>query len=115
MSDKGTIGELACAAYMAREGYDVFFDTSGKTSFDFIAHKNGILIRVQVKTTSTRTPEDTGWIVTLKATRPNRTRSKHIQFDRNSCDVLAVFIEPDNRVVVIQANTIKQKSAIVVR
>jgi len=114
MSDLGTIGELKSAAHFAAQGYFVFMDTSGKAPFDLVVYKDR-LQRVQVKSTRTKTPEDTGWIVTLKSHRPNRSGTKRIPFDNTTCDLLCVYIEPEDRVVVLESATIKSRYGLVVK
>lgn len=47
--EKGNLGELIAMKEMVKKGYDVLLPTSDHVPFDFVAHKNGELTKVQVK------------------------------------------------------------------
>jgi len=47
--EKGNLGELIAMKEMVKRGYDVLLPTSDHVPFDFVAHKDGELIKVQVK------------------------------------------------------------------
>lgn len=47
--EKGVIGELAVAAHLAREGWQVLFPYGENCRYDLVIERNGIFKRVQVK------------------------------------------------------------------
>jgi hypothetical protein len=49
-SGKGAAAELIACAYLMRQGYDVYRCESPHAPFDLVAHQNGIMQRVEVKT-----------------------------------------------------------------
>jgi hypothetical protein len=48
----GAASELRAAAHLLAQGYDVYRSVADHATFDMIAHRNGELIRVEVKTVS---------------------------------------------------------------
>lgn len=105
---QGSIGEAKVICKLLEEGYSVFTQFSGKASFDMIAEKDGELKRIEVKSTRTKSKSKNYWSVQLKKVRPNRSQNKIVRFDKNQCDILAVYIEPEDKVVLINSDTINQ-------
>lgn len=96
MDDKSRITGLSQARVVSelfRQSFDVFTEFSGKSPFDLIAHKDGKLYRVQVKSTSAKKNKYGSWSIQLKKVRANKTENKIHLFDHTSCDILAVYIE----------------------
>lgn len=108
------LGESLVIAEFIRRDYDVFTQFSGKEPFDMAVHKEGKLYRVEVKSTSNRTKEDRGWKVQLRKSRSNLTETKINKFDPNSCDILAVFIEPVNKIVILESSNITVRSELTI-
>jgi Holliday junction resolvase-like predicted endonuclease len=46
---EGAAREAICKADLLRRGFEVFIAGAGNTSFDIVAYKHGILLRVEVK------------------------------------------------------------------
>jgi len=87
----------------------------GKGFFDLIVTKDGIkLERVEVKCTKRRTKSNSGWEVQIKSVRPNRTKSIIRKFDSTRSDMLVVYIEPLDRIVVYNSEDIKVTCALVI-
>lgn len=103
----GNLAEIRVAAELLRERYEVFVGWGGKTSCDLIALKDGVLHRVQVKGTRTRSigPKGTvgGYTVQLRSVRSNKTANVVKTFDAGVCDLLGIYIEPEDRVVILKA------------
>lgn len=106
--DSGRIGEIAVAKQYTMNGYYVFFDQSGKCPVDLIVWKDGITSTIQVKTTSYRVGNS--WLVQLKSVRPNRTKNTIKHFDNTAVDYLAIYIIPEDRVIILQASEVTQTS-----
>jgi len=103
MNNLGILGESRVISELIKCKYEVFTQFSGKAPFDMVAYKDSTLYRVEVKSTRTRTKYDTGWEVQLKRSRPNRSSNIIHKFDNTSCDILAIYIEPLDEVLLIQS------------
>jgi len=112
MTDVSLLGEAKAITCFIENGYDVFTQFSGKSSFDFVAYKNDKLYRVEVKTTTRRSRADTGWEVQLKRVRPNRTGNNIAIFDNASCDFLCIYIQPIDKIYIIESCNVKATSAL---
>lgn len=110
----GELGESKAISEFIRDGFDVFTQFSGKAPFDLVICRDGILQRVEVKTTKTRTPYDTGWRIQLRKIRSNLSETKIHKFDKNQSDLLAVYIAPLDRVVILNSNEITVSSALTI-
>lgn len=110
----GNLAEAKVIAKLVEDGFDVFVQLSGKAPFDLVAHRDGELLRVQVKGTSSKTRYG-AYQVQLKAVRSNRTRNTIHYFDPCRCDVLAVCVEPLDRVCFVRAEDIKARGQLNLR
>lgn len=95
----GILGEAKAASFFVENGFDVFVPIGGKTPFDLAVHRDGVLFRVEVKYSEIKTP--TGWRVRIKRSRHNKNENIEYHFDQNSCDLLAVYIGPLDRIITI--------------
>lgn len=50
----GAVGELSASIALMRNGYDVYRAQSPHAPFDLIAHKDGVLLRVEVRVVARR-------------------------------------------------------------
>jgi Holliday junction resolvase-like predicted endonuclease len=102
----GVLGEAAVLKELIKQGYTVFTQFSGASPFDMVAYKNNILYRVSVKSTECldryKTPA-----YRVKLSQLHYKTTKH--FDNTSCDILAVYIVPEDKVLFFDAKTIYQK------
>lgn len=110
----GSLGESKVAAELSRHRFHVFIQTTGKAPFDLVAYKNGHLYRVNVKTTQ-RLSKWGSWEVKIASVRSNRTGNRIVPFDFASCDVLAVYIEPLDKVCFLHSSEVAGKSYIALR
>ena len=110
----GSVGESKVASELSRHRFHVFIQTTGKAPFDLVVYKDGYLYRVNVKTTQ-RLDKWGSWEVQIKSVRSNRTKNRVVPFDPLSCDVLAVYIEPLDRVCFLRASEVSEKCSIALR
>ncbi len=110
----GSLAEAKVIAKLIENSFDVFIQFSGKAPFDIVAYRDGQMLRVQVKGTSSRTRYGV-FQVLLKAVRPNRTGNVIHYFDSSQCDVLAVYIEPLDKVCFLHATEISAKAQLNLR
>ena len=110
---QGDLGEIKVAAHFMQLGYQVF-TCLGKGFFDLIITKDGInLERVEVKSTSRRSRNDTGFEVQLKRVRPNRTKSTIHKWDSTKCDKLAIYVVPIDKIVVFDSEDVKVSNSMI--
>jgi len=98
---QGALGEAAVLKELIKQGYTIFTQFSGHSPFDLVAYKDSMLFRVSVKSTIV----DEGypsWRVNLY----QGSHGKFTGFDKTSADILAVYIVPEDRVVLFDTNTI---------
>lgn len=110
----GSVGESKVASELSRYRFHVFIQTTGKAPFDLVVYKDGYLYRVNVKTTQSINKWGS-WEVQIKSIRSNRTKNRVVPFDPLSCDVLAVYIEPLDRVCFLRTSEISGRSSIALR
>ncbi len=111
---QGILGESRVIVELIKQDYDVFTQFSGKSPFDIVAYKDDVLYRVEVKSSACRSRSDTGWEVQLKRIRPNRSGNTIHKFDNSSCDILAIYIEPIDKVLLLNASEISNKSMLTI-
>lgn len=110
----GSLGESKVAAELSRHRFHVFTQTTGKAPFDLVAYKDGYLYRVNVKTTQSLSKWGS-WEVKIASVRSNRTGNRIVPFDFASCDVLAVYIEPLDKVCFLHSSEVAGKNYIALR
>lgn len=111
----GSVGEIAAQLSFLKQGYEVYAPVTDNTTFDFMVHRDGILETVEVKSTNTRTRQDTGWVVQLKSTRSNRNTNRIKNFDNTKMDYLSVYVEPLDKIITYRTLDVQSKSALVIR
>ena len=94
--------------HFLQNGYEVYSSISDNSEFDIIVSKDGILKKVEIK--SVNYIRGSSYEVQLKSVRANKTSNKIRYFDSKRVDILAVFIEPENKVVIYDALEIKSKT-----
>jgi hypothetical protein len=108
----GNLGELAVAKEFARKGYEIYMPVGDNATHDLLVAKDGKIYRVEVKSTSVI--RGAGYVVQIKKVRSNKTKSKITGFDNSLVDILAVYIVPEDRVVLFDAKTVDVKSTLTV-
>ncbi len=109
----GSLAEAKVLSKLVESQFDVFVQFSGKAPFDLVAHWGGEVQRVSVKGTSTKIRE--AYQVQLREVRPNRTGNVVRHFDPARCDVLAVYVEPVDKVCFLRSDEVSSKSVLNLR
>tara|TARA_R110002167_G_scaffold164799_7_gene361750 strand:+ start:513 stop:851 length:339 start_codon:yes stop_codon:yes gene_type:complete len=104
-STRGAIAELITKAHFLVEGYNVYDQITGKEKHDMIIEKDGLLETVEVK--STTIIKNNSWFVKLRKTSGNNCRSMY------DCDVLALYIVKEDRLVIKRG--IKNRASISIK
>lgn len=113
MPKSGALGEIAVMKHFLREGYEVYSSVSDNSEYDMIVAKEGTLLKVEVK--STGYLRDGSYEVQLKSVRANRTGNKIKYFDNARVDFLAVYIEPEDLVIVYKASEVASRTTMKVK
>ena len=58
--------------------------------------------------------QKTGWSVQLRTVRPNRTTCVIKNFDNTTCDILAIYIEPEDRILIFKSLDVNVKTSMVI-
>lgn len=117
MDDKtylGALGEARVIAELTRNRFHVFSQVSGKAPFDLVAYKDNQLYRISVKAVGKK-DEKGVYNIQPKTVRPNRTCNKITNFDNTSCDLLAIYLQEDDEVVIFKSSEVVVKSAMTIR
>lgn len=109
--DIGRLGEAKIIAHLVSEGYEVYSPLFGNTSCDLIVIKDGEVARVECKTTSKLNRYGT-YTLMLRKTRHNRTKNTITSFDASKCEILACYIAPEDRIVLLNAKEYDGRSTI---
>lgn len=106
----GVVGEAFVKLQLLRKGYEVYIGDDC-TSVDMIAlhPETRQILRVEVKTTRRRNTNDSGWFTDI------RSSYSDANFDSEKVDVLAIYIEPLDRVLFIPSKTIKTKTSVLIK
>lgn len=105
-TDLGRLGEVKAMTALTQMGWYPFTDISGKCPVDIIAWKDGMTKTFQVKSTAFIAPSG-NYQVSIKSSRPNKTKNITKKFDPNVVDYLAVYITPKDQVYFIPAQDVK--------
>ena len=57
----GSISELKAAVALMEQGYEIFIPMNRHSSFDLVAHRDGKIYRIEVKTNKCTTPVERIW------------------------------------------------------
>lgn len=109
-----TLAEMKVATVLTEQGYEVFNQISGKSPFDFVAHKDGSLLKVEVKSTMTKASKYGSWEIAIKRTRSNRTSSTTHHFNGDLYDILAIYIHEIDRVCFFNSKLVTNQSSITI-
>ncbi len=97
---KGRLGEVKVIAYLIELAYEIYLPFSNNSKYDLIAIKDGILNRISVKFTSVKRPSGC-WVVEMRQIYRGKNVVNIDKFDRTQCDLIAVYIGPIDKVVLI--------------
>lgn len=106
---KGRLAEAKVIAYLIENNYETYVPFSNNSKYDVIALKDGIIKRVSIKFTSVKKPSGS-WAVEM---RQISRRNKHINIDKfnnTEYDLVAVYIGPKDKVILIDAARVKTRS-----
>ena len=88
---KGNLTELQCIAAFYEIGYSVSIPYGENSRYDFIADVDGHLLRVQVKSSSTKDDGKT-YTFSCRSSRTNGKRTINKKYTKSEIDYFATFI-----------------------
>lgn len=89
---KGNLTELQCISAFYEMGYSVSIPYGENSRYDFIADVEGHLIRVQVKTSSTK-DDGKSYSFSCRSSRTNGKRTINKKYTKSEIDYFATFIK----------------------
>ncbi len=101
--------------HLLEQGYEVYSSVTDNSYYDMLIFKEGQVFRVEVKSTRTKSFKSDSWTVQIKGVRANKTENKLVRFDNSDVDFLAIYIEPEDRVILLDAKSVTQKCAIQIK
>ena len=90
-NSKGNLGIGKAISYFTENEFVVSIPLNDTQKYDLVVDINGILSRVQVKTTTTL--QSKSYRVDLRTSGGNRSRYKYENFDKTKIDILFVFTD----------------------
>ena len=88
---KGNLTELQCLTAFYAEGCHVSLPYGENSRYDMIVDVNGILIKVQVKTSSLKSDNEDAIIFSCRSSYVNSTGTKNIRYTEKEIDYFATF------------------------
>lgn len=108
---QGDLGEARAIFELTRLGYILSKPLINHVPYDLIADKNGVLYRVQVKTSQCSPNNPNIFAINLVTSGGNTKVNIRRAFDHNKVDLLFVLVN-DGRCWLIPTNTITAKTSI---
>ena len=88
---KGNLTELQCITYLYQLGYQCSIPYGENSRYDFIVDIDGILIRVQVKTSSKKDGEGNAIEFSCRSSRVNSQGTINKRYTKEEIDYFATF------------------------
>lgn len=104
---RGNIGMGYAIAKLTELGYNISIPITDSQDYDLIADLEGVLLKVQVKTTSYKDKKSEYYMVALRT----RTYNKLKSFTGSDCDLLFVLTE-SGQMYLIPKNEIKVRNGL---
>lgn len=111
---QGSLAEIKAIEWFTRRNYFIYKSFYGYEPVDFIVEKDKKLSKVSVKSTTQRTPYNTGWICGIKSVRANKFSNNIVNFDSTDIDYLCVHLVALDKLIVYNAKLLTVKTAITV-
>ena len=106
-SRRGNIGMGYAIAKLTELGYNISIPITDSQDYDLIADLAGVLLKVQVKTTSYKDKKSEYYMVALRTKTYNKLKS----FTDSDCDLLFVLTE-SGQMYLIPKNEIKVRNGL---
>lgn len=102
MDDKtyfSSLAETKIIHEFTKDKWHVFNQVSGKAPFDIVIYKDGVIKRVSIKSCN----KEKGWgdkyQIEVGRVRSNKTENKIYKFSKEECDILAIYLVKEDKIV----------------
>jgi hypothetical protein len=107
---QGNLAEAEALKYFVSLGYEVYLPFGTASTVDMIVCNEEETLRVSVKSTSLPSKTKGKWRVNLS----QNVRDGRICFKPEKCDLVFVYIVPEDRIIVFDSKDIKVKTELTV-
>lgn len=90
---KGIITELQCITAFNQLGYHISIPYGENSRYDFIADIDGLLIRVQVKTSHYKDEDKSAIVFSCRSSHTNLHETKNIKYTNKEIDFFCTYFE----------------------
>jgi Holliday junction resolvase-like predicted endonuclease len=97
------------------QGYEVYSPITDNTLYDMIVSKGGGLYKVEVKSTKSPERRSGAYKVQLKRVRSNKNTNTIHYFDNSSVNILAVYLEDIDKVIIMDSLEVVSKTELTIR
>ena len=112
MDDKtyyGSLAETRVIYELSKKGYHIFNQISGKAPFDIVIYKDGVMKRVSIKCCNKKGNTAGTYQIEIGRVRSNKTSNTIYKFDKDECDILAIYVVEIDEVFYLDPITIHNK------
>lgn len=88
---KGIVTELQCITAFNQLGYHISIPYGENSRYDFIADINGILIRVQAKTSHYKDDLQNSIVFSCRSSRKNMTAARNVRYTNKEIDYFCTY------------------------
>ncbi len=104
---KGEVSELLCKAYLVLSGYEVY-DSPSASRTDFLATKDGKILKIQVKTVSM----DRGKFKVTLVKKSKNASKKILRYSKDELDLLIAYSPYHNAIIQLDGSMCYDKDTI---
>jgi hypothetical protein len=98
---KGRLAEVKVLSHFIEQGYEVYTPFCDNSKFDLLVYKDRQMQTVSIKYTSSKWPSGSWRVGLRQQSRRNNGEMRTQNFDHEANDLVAAYIGPEDRVVVI--------------
>jgi len=113
--EQGNIGEISVIKRLIKDGYEVYLSVLDNSSYDMLAVKDGLVSKVEVKSTNVKGKSINSYVVQIRKVRPNKSENKIYHFDNSKVDILAIYVVDLDEVILMDAKNIINKSTLTIK
>lgn len=106
---KGRLAESKVVSFLIENEYEVYLPFSNNSKYDVIAIKDGILKRVSIKFTSVKRLSG-AWDIEMRQISRGNNKINISKFDSSQFDLVAVYIGPKDKVILVEATKARGRS-----
>lgn len=107
----GLLAEAKVLAYLIEKDIEPYLPFADNGPVDILGIQNTRVLKISVKSTNKKSKYNS-WTVELRTVSRRKESICIKEFDNSKCDILAVYIQPLDRVILLDAQKIKSKSGL---